>query len=302
MTVRALELFCGIGGFAAAVAAHDIRIMTAIDQSEAALAVYRHNFPDHPCRNADLERLNSHQLGLYQADLWWLSPPCQPYSVRGRQQDLADPRARSLVRLLDILAELPANRLPSYLALENVAGFATSQARLKLLATLGERGYEVREEQLCPTEMGIPSRRPRYYLTASRRGLNQSTLAVKEHCKPLASYLDPTPAIDQPELLVDNQLLERFGNGLRILDPTDPAAYTTCFAGSYGKTLVHAGSYLRHGEGVRHFTPPEIARLLGFPADFTFPPQLTLRQQWHLIGNSLSIFAVRRVLQGIPGI
>ena len=39
------------------------------------------------------------------------------------------------------------------------------------MALLDERGYDVRERQLCPTELGVPSRRPRYYLVASRVGL-----------------------------------------------------------------------------------------------------------------------------------
>ena len=35
------------------------------------------------------------ELAAFGADLWWLSPPCQPYSVRGRGRDLDDPRART---------------------------------------------------------------------------------------------------------------------------------------------------------------------------------------------------------------
>ncbi|RKP02087.1 hypothetical protein CXG81DRAFT_11228 [Caulochytrium protostelioides] len=73
--------------------------------------------------------------------------------------------------------------------------------------------------------------------------------------------------------------------------------------------------------GLRFFTPREVARLQGFPvadaaaatetgpvdrADrgrrrrFAFPPETTCKQQWRLLGNSLSIDAVAFVLSHIP--
>ena len=84
------------------------------------------------------------------------------------------------------------------------------------------------------------------------------------------------------------------------MDATAPAACATCFAASYGKTLMHSGAYLRCQQGVRHFSPGEIARLLGLPASFSFPPGLPLRRQWHQLGNSLSVDAVRAVLDLLP--
>jgi site-specific DNA-cytosine methylase len=60
---------------------------------------------------------------------------------------------------------------------------------------------------------------------------------------------------------------------------------------------MHAGSYLRCGEGARRFSPVEIARLLNFPPEFRFPAALSLRKRWHLLGNSLSVAAVREVLR-----
>ncbi len=300
-TIRALELFCGIGGFAAAVAGWNVQVVGALDQSAEALAVYRSNFPEHPAKQVDLERVSAWELTNFSADLWWLSPPCQPYCERGVRRDLADHRARSLVRILEILARMPADRLPRHLALENVAGFVGSQAHDRLTGLLAERGYGLVERQLCPTDLGVPSRRPRYYLAASRGPLQAPEPSPPEKCKGLGEYLDPLPedAIP-PELRLADDILARFGRGLRILDPSDPAAYTTCFIAGYGRSIVNAGSYLRNGGTVRRFTPGEIARLLHFPAGFSFPATLPLRKQWHLIGNSLSIVAVRELLRAFP--
>ena len=301
--LTALELFCGIGGFAAAVAGANVRIVGALDQSPVALAVYHLNFPDHGARQMDLERISATELADYGADLWWLSPPCQPYSVRGRRRDLNDPRARSLARILEVLPHVPDDRLPRHLALENVAGFARSQARGLLVQFLDRHGYQIREQQLCPTELGVPSRRPRYYLLASRDGLVPSRPVVHLPLQPLRDYLNPAFTGDAAaNLLLSPQQVTRFGAGLRMLDPDDATAYTTCFTAGYGKSLMHAGAYLHCAAGVRRFAPEEIARLLHFPPRFHFPESLPLRKRWHLLGNSLSVAAVRAVLRALPAL
>ena len=61
--LTALELFCGIGGFADAVSGGNVRVVGALDQSPVVLDVYRSNFPGHAARQFDLERIDADQLG-----------------------------------------------------------------------------------------------------------------------------------------------------------------------------------------------------------------------------------------------
>ena len=303
MTLRALEFFCGIGGFAAAVSGSNVHPAAAFDQNQAALAVYRHNFPGHNARHVDLERVNAWELTVHDADLWWLSPPCQPYCERGLQRDLDDPRAKSLLNLLDIIERIPDNKLPRHLALENVIGFNASCARKRLLDVLTSRGYNLQEIPLCPTQLGVPSRRPRYYLTASLGSMNPVHPPTRMTQRLLSEYLDFSSTEEYPGgLLVSEEILTRFGKGLRILDPHDPLAYTTCFTSGYGRSIMNSGSYLQCRNSVRRFTPEEIARLLHFPTEFGFPEEMPLRKKWRLIGNSLSIIAVQTVLSAFPDI
>lgn len=66
------------------------------------------------------------QLANFNADLWLLSPACQPYTVLNpNAKGATDPRARSFLYLVqDILPQLAKmNALPSRLLVENVAGF-----------------------------------------------------------------------------------------------------------------------------------------------------------------------------------
>jgi DNA (cytosine-5)-methyltransferase 1 len=303
MTIRALELFCGIGGFAAAAAGTNIRVVGAVDQSPAALDVYRLNFPGHNAWQLNLENVTVDEMAVFGADFWWLSPPCQPYTVRGAGRDIEDPRALSFLRLLKVIAGMPEEKLPTHLALENVEGFTRSEMRKRLVDLLSRRGFQIQECMLCPTELGVPMRRPRYYLMASRGRLDPPVVVVDAQRRPLGDYLDEGNGYGIPEELhVAGDVLARFGKGFRILDPKDPQAYTTCFTSGYGRSLIHAGSYLRCAGGVRRFAPEEIARLLHFPEGFRFPGRMTLRKKWHLAGNSLSVTAVRKVLEAFPGL
>eukprot|EP00438_Fugacium_kawagutii_P036545 Skav231225 [mRNA] locus=scaffold813:188111:190842:+ [translate_table: standard] len=42
------------------------------------------------------------------ADLWLMSPPCQPFTRTGHRRDVLDPRCRALLRLVDALPHLEA--------------------------------------------------------------------------------------------------------------------------------------------------------------------------------------------------
>lgn len=52
-----------------------------------------------------------------------------------------------------------------------------------------------------------------------------------------------------------------------------------------------------HAMGLRYFTPREIANLHSFPASFSFPAHITLRQRYALLGNSLSALVVADLLR-----
>jgi site-specific DNA-cytosine methylase len=334
--LRVLELYCGIGGCAAALAPPAavggpaaepppaaegapaairapaaIEVAAAIDVNHLAVGVYRRNFP-HPAVVRTLESFAAAELAAFAADLWWLSPPCQPFTRRGLGRDLDDPRAASLLALIDRAAEVR----PRHLALENVPGFAGSRAHGRLRAALDGAGYEVRERLLCPTELGVPNRRRRFYLVASRGGSTEpaapsrprplgrpggrrgeraarparddssaggrATAAAGDRAapppsplrRPLAAYLDPEPS---PALHVDPTLLDRYAGALDLVDPADPGAVAACFTAAYGRSPVRSGSYLivERGGGGR----PRAVRRFS-PAEILrllgFPPDYAL--------------------------
>jgi site-specific DNA-cytosine methylase len=290
MAVRVLELYCGIGGSAAALGP-GVEIVAAVDINRAALEVYRHNFP-HPTVARTIDSIGVADLERWRADLWWLSPPCQPFTRRGLRRDDADPRSASLLHVIELIDRVP----PPALALENVPGFAGSRTHARLRAVLDRQGYEVREQILCPTELGIPNRRLRFYLVAAGEPLADSP-AVSTSQRPLAGFLDPRPAA---QLWPAAGLARRYRHAIDLVEPDQAGAVTACFTAAYGRSPVRSGSYLATPRGPRRFSPTEILRLLGFPDRYRLPPELSLSSGWRLVGNSLSVEVIRKVLAQVP--
>ena len=111
-----------------------------------------------------------------------------------------------------------------------------------------------------------------------------------------------------------------------IVTPNDQRS--ACFTSSYGKFIRGTGSVFymnsssddvtskfalvapedrefdaKWAEGLdlanklRYFSGDEMARLFGFPTDFTFPPNISQKQQWKLVGNSLNVRVAARLIE-----
>ncbi len=295
--MRALELFSGIGGFAAAVGS-GAEVVAALDINSRALDAYRHNF-DHPTVTSAVEHVSTQRLAAWRADVWWMSPPCQPFTRRGLRRDLDDPRSRGLRAVIHQIDQIR----PAYVALENVSGFEGSRAHAALRRVLDRAHYTVREQIRCSTELGVANRRSRFYLVAGRGSLSDAVpLAERPRWPagvPLADLLD---RVADPALSIKADVATAYRYALHVVDAADPRAVTSCFTGAYGRSPVRSGSYLRDASGLRRFSPAEILRLLGFPSPFRLPKNLSPRQAWPLVGNALSIPVVASVLSAIPGL
>ena len=91
------------------------------------------------------------------------------------------------------------------------------------------------------------------------------------------------------------EVLARHYEGLDLVEAGDRR--TACFIGGYGRRYVGSGSFLRTARGVRRFSPPEVARLLGLPEGFRFPAAQSLEVRYRLLGNGLSIPVAAWALQ-----
>ena len=185
--MKYLEFYSGIGGHRFAIndlvarshqttcckcLDNQLVCLGAFDVSTSANDTYMANFPTDKPSQKPIETLTPTALDAYGADLWLMSPPCQPYTRQRSNQpastkDVHDKRSNSLTHLTNTVPLL--SHPPRYILLENVVGFESSESCRLWLNMLTQCNYEVHQFHLSPVQFGVPNVRPRYFCIASKR-------------------------------------------------------------------------------------------------------------------------------------
>uniref|UniRef100_A0A4W3JRB0 tRNA (cytosine(38)-C(5))-methyltransferase n=1 Tax=Callorhinchus milii TaxID=7868 RepID=A0A4W3JRB0_CALMI len=123
------------------------------------------------------------------------------------------------------------------------------------------------------------------------------------------------------QYLISPKVLMRYALVLDIVGLT--CRRSVCFTKGYGHYAEGTGSVLQTASDVelstvfqefetlseneklaqlsklklRYFTPREIANLHGFPAEFNFPEKISVKQSYRLLGNSLNIHVVAKLIE-----
>lgn len=147
----------------------DGEIVLAIDINNVANEVYKYNFPKTPLLNRNIQSLNSKEIEKLKVNTILMSPPCQPFTRNGKYLDENDPRTNSFIYLIQLLPEL---KTIEYILMENVKGFERSTVRNLFIDSLKECGFTYQEFLLCPSKVGVPNSRLRYYCIARRNVIN----------------------------------------------------------------------------------------------------------------------------------
>jgi tRNA (cytosine38-C5)-methyltransferase len=116
--------------------------------------------------DTNIEHLDTNYFDEIAADLFLMSPPCQPYTRAGKQLDTKDKRANALVHLAHLIRDMKSP--PKFILLENVKNFERSDSCKILLECLAVANYSFQEFILSPVQFGIPNERVRYFLIAKR--------------------------------------------------------------------------------------------------------------------------------------
>ncbi len=290
--IRFVEFFSGIGAFHQA-ALGIAEVVGAFDQDSVANEVYEFNHGLRPSAR-NLQSIKPAEISRFDAEGWFLSPPCQPYTQKGAGRDVDDPRAKPLLHFIDLIPVLR----PRFILLENVPPFADSRSRALLSTALTLADMHCTEVLLCPTMLGIPNRRLRYFLLASRDAEPEvespAPVSSAGTARSLPLYLDS--AADDGLYLPDG-FHTTYGPGLDVVEGS--GGITACFGSSYGKARARAGSYLLDEKGLRRFSPGEIARLLAFKKGFIFPEGFDTLTRYRLLGNSVNVACLRRLLRSL---
>jgi len=169
--LKAVEFYAGVGGFHYALkeSGANAEICASIDINTNTIAVYSRNFPNTTQLNRNICGLTAQELDGFGADIFFLSPPCQPFTRQGNQLDSKDRRTDSFFHLMHVLKEM--YNLPSYILMENVKGFESSLTRKEFVEILTSLHFDIQEFLLSPNQFRVPNSRLRFYLLAKKTPL-----------------------------------------------------------------------------------------------------------------------------------
>ena len=191
--MRVVEFYAGVGGWHFALKHSSINaiVIAAIDINTTANNFYRHNFPTTNHLQRNISGLTARELDSFSADIFTLSPPCQPFTRQGKQGDNEDHRTDSLFHLMHIFPDM--HTPPHCIMIENVKGFECSKTRDKLYSVLAKMSYNVQEYLLSPKQFGIPNSRLRYYLLAKMSPFSLDVATLRTPCCTVEHLLKHLP-------------------------------------------------------------------------------------------------------------
>ncbi|KAI8829491.1 S-adenosyl-L-methionine-dependent methyltransferase [Chytridium lagenaria] len=221
------------------------------DVNAIANTVYHHNHSIHPSTQ-DITSLTAEDLDVLRADIWLMSPPCQPYTRNGPRLMSKDRRAGSFLKMLEELPRM--KKRPWGFCFEASDTFET------LTSTLTSCNYTYQGFIMNPLDFGIPNSRPRFFLLAkqSPRAFAHAPLNALStgpsilfsalnvppptQIRPISDYLD-ADAENEDGLSLTNGQLWKAGGGYDMVAAGDRRS--CCFTKSYGNYGRGTGSVLR---------------------------------------------------------
>jgi len=326
----AIDLFAGCGGLTLGLKQAGFKVIAAIEMDARAAATYRLN---HKSTRIIESRIQQHSVkelmrvaGIKKRELDLLAgcPPCQGFSrlTRHNGRIKRDPRNR----LVKEFEKFVKGTLPKTVLMENVPALARSSFFRSLRRTLEHLGYAVSWGFLDAADFGVPQRRRRLILIASRVGVidlpkrtdNSSTVRdIIGKLPDAKTSSDPVHALfmrnsetimtriaqipknggSRGDVGFDKQLkchqkCDGFKDvyGRMRWDKLAPTITSGCFNPSKGRFL--------HPSEDRPISIREASLLQSFPENYKFPSQFGITALAKLVGDALPpLFARHQALQ-----
>lgn len=172
--LTAIDLFSGCGGLSLGLRRAGFHVLAGIEKDGLAAATYARNHTDVWLINEDIRNVSPRdvrrtlKLKRNQLSLLAACPPCQGFSrIRTRNKSTArDPRNDLVLEVVRFADEFR----PSTILLENVPGLLRNVRITVLENALARRGYNIHKGVFDAADFGVPQRRKRMILVATRIG------------------------------------------------------------------------------------------------------------------------------------
>lgn len=172
-TLSAIDLFSGCGGLTQGLKDAGFKVAAAVELNKLASDTFLENHPEVCLLNEDIRKIDikalRKQLKLKKGELDLLAgcPPCQGFStLRTNRKTVSvdDDRNNLMFELIKFVQEFA----PKCIMMENVPGLAKGKRITKFVDQLQSFGYIVNFSVLNVSDYGVPQRRNRFILLASR--------------------------------------------------------------------------------------------------------------------------------------
>ncbi|MFA0976933.1 DNA cytosine methyltransferase [Pseudomonas ficuserectae] len=324
--IDAVDLFCGAGGLTAGMLNAGIAVRAGYDiETQCKYAYHENNraaFVSCDVKDVTAEQL----LGWYRPERYRLlagCAPCQPFSTYNQGRDTRTDRKWPL---LYHFARLIEETEPHLVTMENVPDVTKHQVYRDFVKSIESKGYKIWDGCVSCVDYGLPQKRRRHVLLASKLGqpisiippthkdTHVSVESVIRHLPRIAAgQCDPNDPLHRAASLTPLNFLRithsRPGGTWRDW-PKELVA--ECHRKESGKTYASVYGRMRadepsptmttlcYGFGNGRFGHPiqnraislrEAAILQSFPDDYVFmePKNITFKAVGRMIGNAVPV-------------
>lgn len=169
MTIKAVDLFCGVGGLTYGLRKAGIPVVAGIDIDDSCEYAYTHN-NDCAFIHKDINTVKGKEIRalLRGADIKILvgCAPCQPFS--SHQKDKLNRSKHKDWKLLYQFGRLVMETHPHIVSMENVPELEKEKVFKDFISTLEDLNYIVNYQIVNVANYGVPQRRKRLILLASQ--------------------------------------------------------------------------------------------------------------------------------------
>lgn len=174
MRAAVVDLFCGIGGLSYGFKAEGFDVVAGIDTDASCRFAYETNLKAEfisrdikKITGPDINRLFGKKKGRPRVLIG--CAPCTPFSIYvGRYNK--EKKKNSQWSLLDEYLRIINTSRPDVVSMENVPRLARHKIFTRFVSTLERKGYTVNYARLRADHYGVPQRRARLVLIASKYG------------------------------------------------------------------------------------------------------------------------------------
>lgn len=158
-TIKAIDLFSGIGGLSLGFEKAGINVVAAFEIWKNAIDVYKSNF-NHPVYETDLSDVKDMSIFTkYNADIIMGGPPCQDYSSAGKRDENGG-RADKTIDFANIVSGVK----PRVFVMENVDNISKYNTLKRAKSIFKEANYGLTQVILDASYFNVPQKRKRFFL------------------------------------------------------------------------------------------------------------------------------------------